>query len=82
MIIDLGEPVPGPGGNDHHIARLEVVGLAVLDLGAVVARAVEQAHGLRSRGTTLHVGDLRTEHERGAARHDVIHFADEIVLGN
>ena len=73
---------PVPAGNDDDVAGLEVVGDAVADLGAVVARPVELDDGPQRGGTPLPVGDVGPEHERRRSRDDVIDLADLIVFGD
>ena len=55
---------------------------AVADRRAVVARSVEQAHGLERRRTALHADDVGAEHQRRRAVDDVIDLAHLIVLGD
>src|ERR1043166_4036023 len=64
MIVDFCEPMPSPGWDHDDVASLEVERLAVLNFLTIIARPVEQAHGFRICRTTLHVGDLWTQHQR------------------
>ena len=54
VILDLGEPMPGAGGNDDHVPGIEIVCLAIPDRRAVVAgplnrRTVSAVAGRRFR---------------------------------
>ena len=42
VILDLSEPMPGAGGDDDHVTRLEIICLAVPDRRAVVAGSLNR----------------------------------------
>jgi len=82
VIVNLGEPVAGTGGNHHDVSGLQLIRLPVLDFGSVVPRTVELHHGRLRRRTPLPVRDVGTKDQRRLTGNDVVDLADLIMLGN
>src|SRR5690349_23921370 len=58
-IVDLGKPMPGTGGNHHHIPGLELICFSILNFRPVVSRSVE----LHNRRSEEHTSELQSRRD-------------------
>src|ERR1700730_7054221 len=82
VIVDLGKPMPGAGGNNHDVTGLELVGDAIANRGGVAARPVEHLHGVIVGWSALCADKVGAGDERRRAVDDVIDLAHLVVFGN
>src|SRR5688572_19512715 len=64
VIVDLREAMARAGGDDHDIALLQVMEDPVVDRLGIVARAIEQAHGVVLGVSPLLANQIRAQLDR------------------
>src|SRR5438132_1239508 len=58
VVIDLREPVSGPGRNDNHVARVKLMGFRVLYGHGTEARAILFSHGYLTIGPSFWIDEI------------------------